>query len=73
MFSARKQTLVEEPEKKQLIIKRALDTIEDSVTRIDILSCSSSRKSTSAYPYLTRQVPKSWHTSNGNFTTKGRG
>ena len=24
------------------------------------------------FPYLTRQVPKSWHTSNGSFLTKGR-
>ena len=24
------------------------------------------------FPYLTRQVPKSWHTSNGSFQTKGR-
>ena len=24
------------------------------------------------FPYLTRQVPKSWHMSNGNFLTKGR-
>ena len=24
-------------------------------------------------PYLARQVPKSWHTSNGTFQTKGRG
>ena len=22
------------------------------------------------FPYLTRQVPTSWHTSNGNFPTK---
>jgi hypothetical protein len=25
------------------------------------------------FPYLNRQVPKSWHTSNGCFHTKGRG
>ena len=25
------------------------------------------------FPYLTRQVPKSWCTSNGNFHTEGRG
>ncbi len=24
------------------------------------------------FPYLKRQVPKSWHTSNGNFQTNGR-
>ena len=24
------------------------------------------------FPYLTRQVPNSWHTLNGNFLTKGR-
>jgi hypothetical protein len=24
------------------------------------------------FPYLTRQVPNSWHTTNGNFLTKGR-
>jgi hypothetical protein len=24
------------------------------------------------FPYLTRQVPKSWHTLNGSFLTKGR-
>ena len=24
------------------------------------------------FPYLTRQVPLSWHTSNGGFLTKGR-
>jgi hypothetical protein len=24
------------------------------------------------FPYLTRQVPLSWHTSNGSFLTKGR-
>ena len=24
------------------------------------------------FPYLTRQVPNSWHTSNGSFLTKGR-
>jgi hypothetical protein len=24
------------------------------------------------FPYLARQVPNSWHTSNGNFLTKGR-
>jgi hypothetical protein len=26
-----------------------------------------------SYPYLTRQVPKSWNTSNGIFHTKGKG
>jgi hypothetical protein len=26
-----------------------------------------------SYPYLTRQVPKSWSTSNGIFHTKGKG
>jgi hypothetical protein len=26
-----------------------------------------------SYPYLTRQVPKSWPTSNGNFHTNGKG
>jgi hypothetical protein len=26
-----------------------------------------------SFPYLTRQVPKSWHTSNGSFQTNGRG
>ena len=25
------------------------------------------------FPYLTRQVPKTWHTSNGDFQTKGKG
>ena len=25
------------------------------------------------FPYLTRKVPKSWHTSNGSFQTNGRG
>ena len=25
------------------------------------------------FPYLTRQVPKSWHMSNGSFQTNGRG
>ncbi len=25
------------------------------------------------FPYLTRQVPKSWHMSNGTFHTHGRG
>ncbi len=25
------------------------------------------------FPYLTRQVPKSWHTSNGTFHMHGRG
>ena len=25
------------------------------------------------FPYLTRQAPKSWHTSNGSFQTNGRG
>ncbi len=25
------------------------------------------------FPYLTRQVPKSWRTSNGTFQTKGKG
>ncbi len=25
------------------------------------------------FPYLTRHVPKSWHTSNGDFQTKGQG
>ncbi len=25
------------------------------------------------FPYLTRQVPKSWHTSNGTFHKYGRG
>jgi len=24
------------------------------------------------FPYLTRQVPKTWHTSNGDFHTKGK-
>jgi hypothetical protein len=24
------------------------------------------------FPYLTRQVPKSWHVTNGSFLTKGR-
>ena len=28
---------------------------------------------TKRFPYLTRQVSKSWHTSNGCFQTKGRG
>ncbi len=26
-----------------------------------------------SFPYLTRQVPKTWCTSNGDFTTKGKG
>ena len=26
-----------------------------------------------SFPYLTRKIPKSWSTSNGNFTTKGKG
>ena len=25
------------------------------------------------FPYLTRQVPKTWHTSNGDFQTKRKG
>ena len=25
------------------------------------------------FPYLARQVPESWHMSNGSFQTKGRG
>ena len=25
------------------------------------------------FPYLTRQVPKTWHMSNGDFQTKGQG
>ena len=25
------------------------------------------------FSYLTRQVPKTWHTSNGDFQTKGKG
>ena len=28
---------------------------------------------TKCFPYLNRQVPKSWHMSNGCFHTKGRG
>ena len=28
---------------------------------------------TKRFPYLNRQVPKSWYTSNGCFHTKGRG
>ena len=26
-----------------------------------------------SFPYLTRQVPKTWCTSNGDFHTKGKG
>ena len=25
------------------------------------------------FPYLTRQIPKSWHMSNGSFLAKGKG
>ena len=28
---------------------------------------------TKSYPYLIRQIPKSWNTSNGIFHTKGKG
>ena len=28
---------------------------------------------TKSYPYLTRQIPMSWNTSNGIFHTKGKG
>jgi hypothetical protein len=52
---------------KKKILRVLLDTGSDG----DIMF---HKKGTNKpFPYLTRQVPKTWHTSNGDFQTKGQG
>ena len=58
-----KQSLKSCPSNK---IKVLLDTESDG----DIYSLHKGKDK--PFPYLTRQVPKSWHTSNGSFQTNGR-
>jgi hypothetical protein len=49
------------------IVRVLLDTGSDG----DLLFHE--KGTTKQFPYLTRQVPKSWRTSNGTFQTKGKG
>ena len=52
---------------KEKLIRVLLDSGSDG----DLLFHKKGK--TKHFPYLTRQVPCSWHTSNGVFQTKGRG
>ena len=52
---------------KEKLIRVLLDSGSDG----DLLFHEKGK--TKHFPYLTRQVPCSWHTSNGVFQTKGRG
>ena len=60
---AYKQPLRSQPSNK---IKVPLDSGSDG----DLIFLPKGDK---PFPYLTRQVPKSWHTSNGSFQTTGQG
>ena len=56
---------------KKVPVKKLIRVLLDSGSDGDLLF---HRKGTDKqFPYLTRQVPKSWRTSNGIFQTKGKG
>ncbi|MFM8588489.1 MAG: RNase H-like domain-containing protein [Bacteroidota bacterium] len=56
---------------KKVPVKKLVRVLLDSGSDGDLLF---HKKGTDKqFPYLTRQVPKTWCTSNGNFQTKGKG
>ncbi len=52
-------------------MKKLVRVLLDSGSDGDLLFHE--KGTTKQFPYLTRQVPKSWHTLNGTFQTKGKG
>jgi len=56
---------------KQVAKEKLIRVLLDSGSDGDLLFHE--KGTTKHFPYLTRQVPCSWHTSNGVFHTKGRG
>ena len=50
--------------------KKLIRVLLDSGSDGDLLFHK--KGTTKHFPYLTRQVPKTWHTSNGDFQTKGK-
>ena len=58
------------PSNKKVPRKKIIKILLDSGSSGDLLF---HQKGTDKhYPYLTRQVPKLWHMSNGGFQTKGK-
>ena len=56
---------------KKVPLKKLVRVLLDSGSDGDLLFHK--KGAAKQFPYLTRQVPKSWCTSNGNFQTKGKG
>ena len=56
---------------KQVSDKKTIRVLLDSGSDGDLLFHE--KGTPKQFPYLTRQVPKTWHTSNGDFQTKGKG
>ena len=56
---------------KKVSVKKTIRVLLDSGSDGDLLF---HKKGTAKqFPYLARQVPKTWHTSNGDFHTKWKG
>ena len=55
---------------KKAPMKKLIRVLLDSGSDGDLLFHK--KGTTKHFPYLTRQVPKTWHTSNGDFQTKER-
>jgi hypothetical protein len=58
------------PSNKKVPRKKIIKILLDSGSSGDLLFHE--KGATKHFPYLARQVPKSWHTSNGIFQTKGK-
>ena len=56
---------------KKVPKKKLIQVLLDSGSDGDLLFHK--KGTTKHFPYLTRQVPKTWHTSNGDFQTRGKG
>ncbi len=56
---------------KKVSKKKTIRVLLDSGSDGDLLFHKKGKSK--QFPYLPRQVPKTWHTSNGDFQTKGKG
>jgi hypothetical protein len=56
---------------KKLPKRKIIQVLLDSGSDGDLMFHE--KETTKSYPYLTRQIPKLWNTSNGIFHTKGKG
>ena len=59
------------PSNKKASKKKTIRVLLDSGSDGDLLFHKKGKGK--QFPYLPRQVPKTWHTSNGDFQTKGKG